>query len=148
MGDTAAVPARPASRRHRSTRRGWTVARGEASRHILGVQQLMKTECPHRDTSLRIGDMADMLHVPVHVLSQIINDHFESSFTDYVNEHRVEEAKRILADPSYDCYTLVAIAHEAGFASRATFNRVFKKLTGLTPSHYRRFRRGDPGASR
>jgi len=51
------------------------------------------------------------------------------------------EVKRLLADPRYDHFTLLALAFEAGFSSKTTFNTYFKEKTGLTPSVYRKQKR-------
>ena len=58
------------------------------------------------------------------------------SFYDFVNEYRVKEASKRLLDPAYREYTILAIALDAGFHSKTSFNRMFKKVTGLTPSQY------------
>ncbi|MBL8172151.1 MAG: AraC family transcriptional regulator, partial [Acidobacteria bacterium] len=59
------------------------------------------------------------------------------SFTDLINAYRVEDAKRRLLDPTWKHYSILAIAEEAGFSSKSTFNAVFKKHTGQTPSEFR-----------
>ena len=68
------------------------------------------------------------------MLSRVINSGFGQNFNDYVNEYRVREAERRLRDPRFRHYTLLAVALESGFNSKSTFNRVFKKLRGATPS--------------
>ena len=109
-----------------------------AQRYVERIQQLMETEKPHRRIDLRLADMAEQLSMPSHVLSRVINEHLGMSFADYVNEYRVREAKALLKSAETEHYTLGAIAEEAGFNSRASFNRVFKKHTGVPPSEYRR----------
>jgi AraC-like DNA-binding protein len=66
----------------------------------------------------------------------LINEEFLVNFYDFVNKYRVEEAKRLLLDNNRN-YKIIAIAYEVGFNSKATFNRVFKKFTGLTPSDFK-----------
>ncbi|MCD4696832.1 MAG: helix-turn-helix domain-containing protein [Bacteroidales bacterium] len=55
-----------------------------------------------------------------------------------VNNYRVEEVKRLMAEGKHEHYTLLAIALEAGFNSKSSFNRIFKEFTGSTPSHYKK----------
>ncbi|MDO8898280.1 MAG: helix-turn-helix domain-containing protein, partial [Bacteroidales bacterium] len=57
---------------------------------------------------------------------------------EFVNEYRVNEVKKMLADPKYTHYSLLGIAFECGFSSKSTFNSVFKKFTRKTPSEYRK----------
>ncbi|MFA8436978.1 MAG: helix-turn-helix domain-containing protein, partial [Marinifilaceae bacterium] len=68
----------------------------------------------------------------------IINQGHGLNFNDYINQFRVEEFKRLLQDPQFSKETLLAVAFEAGFNSKTTFNTAFKKFTGMTPSEYRR----------
>jgi len=69
-------------------------------------------------------------------LSNLLNQHIGKSFNDFVNEYRVDEAKKRLSDASYNNFTIAAIAFDCGFNSLATFQRVFKQVTGITPSKY------------
>jgi len=102
------------------------------------LRALMAEEKPYRQEHLHVADLADMLSMPAHVLSQVINERMGMNFADFVNTYRVEEAKALLSDTSSDDYTLAAIGSEAGFNSRASFNRVFKKIVGTAPSEFRR----------
>jgi AraC-like DNA-binding protein len=62
----------------------------------------------------------------------------KKSFYDYVNERRIEEVKRKINDPKYSHLKLVEVAYECGFNSKATFNRVFKKIEGHSPTDYKK----------
>ncbi|MDZ7608951.1 MAG: helix-turn-helix domain-containing protein [Cyclobacteriaceae bacterium] len=59
-----------------------------------------------------------------------------TNFYDFINKYRVDEFIGKLNNPANEFYTLLALAHESGFNSKATFNSVFKKNTGLTPSAF------------
>jgi AraC-like DNA-binding protein len=69
-------------------------------------------------------------------LSQLINKKSEKNFRDFINQFRIEEFKKRARDPDSKNYTLLSIAYECGFNSKATFNRVFKNHTGITPSTF------------
>jgi AraC-like DNA-binding protein len=71
-------------------------------------------------------------------LSRIFNTELDSSFSDYINQLRVKQAKLYLSNTTFSNYTIVAIGLEAGFNSKTTFNTAFKKYTGKTPSEYRK----------
>lgn len=96
---------------------------------------VMQTNKPYQKNDLRISDLSDDLGVSSHQLSQLINDEFKVNFYDFVNQYRVEDAKKLLAGNDRNL-KMLAIAYEVGFNSKATFNRVFKKLTDLTPSEF------------
>lgn len=94
----------------------------------------METARPYLAPELTLGELAAQLHTNTSWLSKVINSGCGQSFNDFINEYRVREAERRLLDPTFQHYTLLAVALEAGFNSKSTFNRVFKKLRGITPS--------------
>lgn len=73
-------------------------------------------------------------------LSLIINNIANKSFTDYINEKRVKQAKNLLLDPNYSKYTITSIGLESGFNSKSTFYTVFKKHSGCTPVQFKRIK--------
>ena len=98
--------------------------------------QFMETNKPYLKSDIKISELADSLFVPYHQLSQVINDEFLVNFYDFINKYRVEDAKKLLIEDNRN-YKILAIAYEVGFNSKATFNRVFKKFTDLTPSEFK-----------
>lgn len=98
---------------------------------------LMETEKLYQETELTLQDLADKLQSPTHQVSQAINEGMKKNFYDLVNSYRVAEAKRLLLEPGNRNYTILSVGFEAGFNSKTTFNTVFKKFTGLTPTEFR-----------
>jgi AraC-like DNA-binding protein len=92
---------------------------------------------PFLDEGITLTKLAEKLDITRNQLSSIINNDLGSSFYDLINNYRVEEVKRLMADPVNKNYTILALAFDAGFSSKSTFNSIFKKVTGLTPSKYR-----------
>lgn len=91
----------------------------------------------YQEPELTLQQLSAHLNVPSHVVSQAINDGMNKSFYDLVNGLRVEEAKRLLLHPKSEGFTILSVGFEAGFNSKTTFNTVFKKFTGHTPTNYR-----------
>lgn len=85
---------------------------------------------------LTIKGLANLMQVNRNGLSHSINKGFDKNFNDFINEQRVDEAKRILKNKTHTQLTLLGIGLESGFNSKASFNRAFKKFTGQTPSEY------------
>jgi len=81
--------------------------------------------------------LSEEIEVPVHVLSRYLNEVLEKSFTDYINELRIEEAKKLLCDPDTRENTLYSIALDSGFKSESAFYSNFKKFTNMTPRQYK-----------
>jgi putative ABC transport system permease protein len=89
------------------------------------------------DAELTLSTLALKLAIHPHELSKVINLGLKKNFSDFINEFRVREVTRRMADPAQDKFTLLAIAYESGFNSKTTFNRVFRELTGKTPLEYK-----------
>jgi AraC-like DNA-binding protein len=79
-------------------------------------------------------------------VAQVLNEGLAVNFYEFVNEYRVREAQSRIADPRSADQTLLTIAFESGFNSKASFNRAFKRVTGQTPSAYARARESSNGS--
>lgn len=99
---------------------------------------LLKDERLYRDEGLTLLSLAEKLAVSPHQLSWIINEELRVSFPSLVNGYRVEEVKRRLADPASGRTSILEMALDAGFNTKASFNRAFKLHTGMTPSQFKR----------
>lgn len=95
---------------------------------------LMDEKKPFLEPKLTLSILADELDLTVNHLSQVINQYEEKNFFDFINSYRVEEFKKRALDPVNHNYSILAIALDSGFNSKSSFNQVFKKLSGKTPS--------------
>jgi AraC-like DNA-binding protein len=110
----------------------------ELTRWTARLLAHMEATRPYLESELTLGELAAQLRTNTSWLSRVINTGCGQNFNDFINEYRVCEAERRLRDPQFRHYTLLAVALEAGFNSKSTFNRVFKKLRGQTPSEIAR----------
>jgi AraC-like DNA-binding protein len=92
---------------------------------------------PYLDENITIKDLAEGVKIPSHHLSIVINNRLNKNFYTFINEYRIKEAAGILDDPENSEASIIAIAFKSGFNSKSTFNSVFKKIKGQTPSEYR-----------
>lgn len=88
------------------------------------------------EPELSMTALASELGISSSHLSKLVNNHSGQSFSDYINSLRVAQAQKLLADDTFNNYTMVAIGLECGFNSRSTFYSSFKKFTSITPSQY------------
>jgi ligand-binding sensor domain-containing protein/AraC-like DNA-binding protein len=102
------------------------------------LKRLMEEEKVYLDAELNLQELARRAGIHYNYLSRIINEKFGLSYNDYVNGYRIEEARRMLADPANAGKTILDIAYDTGFYSKSVFNTAFKKITGTTPSQYRK----------
>jgi AraC-like DNA-binding protein len=98
--------------------------------------QVVDKEKIYKDAELTLSSLASLLDIHPNYLSQVINQVEEKNFYDYINLKRVEAFKKLVAQPDSQKYTLLALAYDCGFNSKTSFNRNFKKATGLSPSEY------------
>ena len=102
------------------------------------LQDVMRQSEPFTNNELRLADLAGLVDVSPHYLSQVINEQAATNFYDFVNSYRVERAAQLLLDKQQN--NIIDIAFTAGFNNRASFNNAFKKHLGMTPSQYRKHR--------
>jgi AraC-like DNA-binding protein len=95
-----------------------------------------ETEKPFLNKDLNINQVSVALDIPSRELSFIINNHFDQRFTDFLNKYRIEYITKKINKEYLSNFTIEAIANEAGFASKSTFNLAFKKYHQCTPSEY------------
>lgn len=100
------------------------------------INELMASQRVYLEPELTLTELAKKMGTNPSLLSKVINARFEMSFNDLINQFRVEEAIRLMGDAKYKNFNLLAIAFDAGFNSKSTFNRAFKKKTGKNPKDY------------
>lgn len=111
----------------------------EASKSLLqNLQLLMREELLYHDAEINLDKLAARLNASKHHVSQVINEQLGSSFFEYINQLRVEEAKKMLVETTRSDFHIIEIAYVVGFNNKVSFNAAFKKATGMTPSEYRR----------
>jgi AraC-like DNA-binding protein len=113
---------------------------GAADQRLVdALMRLMADERIYRHDNITIGTLATKLRIPEYRLRRLINQRLGyRNFNVFLNNHRIEEAKAALADPSQAEVPVITIAMDAGFQSLGPFNRAFKATTGVTPTEYRR----------
>jgi AraC-like DNA-binding protein len=97
---------------------------------------IMENDKPYLKFNLNLAELAEMVNLTRNQLSFVINQKHRMNFNEYINSYRVEEVKRLMVDPANQHLKLMSLAYDAGFNSKASFNRIFKKLTDMTPSQF------------
>ncbi|MDN3638321.1 helix-turn-helix domain-containing protein [Simiduia curdlanivorans] len=106
--------------------------------HIQTLEPLMLNNKIYTNPELSLDDLAHSVGVSPRTLSGVINGHYGCSFFEFINGYRIQEAKRLLSESAHKSTSVLDIMYEAGFNSKATFNGMFKKTEGMTPSQYRK----------
>jgi AraC-like DNA-binding protein len=122
---------------HEKNRIKPVLADGRIDEIVKKIIVAMESGKLYQETELTLHQLSTHLQFPSHQVSQAINEGMNKTFYDLVNGYRVEEAKRLLLNPKNRSFTILSVGFEAGFNSKTTFNTVFKKFTGLTPTDFR-----------
>jgi AraC-like DNA-binding protein len=116
---------------------GFVVDPEKALEIIKKVTYLFDVEKVFRKEDVSVQSISEKLSIPSYQLSWVINKKMNATFSELVNSYRIEEVKKRLASSLDMDKTILEIAFDAGFNTKTSFNRVFKKLTKMTPSQYR-----------
>ena len=108
---------------------------------LQNLKKVMDTEKPFLDADLKLHDLAKLIDVPSHLLSDHMNQNLNLNFFEFINQYRVEEFKKRVHSSDFEKYTLLSIALDVGFNSKASFNRIFKQQTQMTPSQYKNLKK-------
>ncbi len=108
---------------------------GEVDKLTVKLNKLMNEEKIYKNANLKLKELSKELEVTPHKLSQLLNDNMGKSFAQYINQFKIEEAKKLLRENK--SFTLEAIGYESGFSSKSSFYATFKKMVGKTPSEYK-----------
>lgn len=112
-------------------------AKNEWAEQKEKLTEFMLKEKPYLNPELTLVDLAQQFGMSRNQLSALINNGINSNFYLFINEYRVKHIKVLMQEDRDKHYTILALAFDSGFNSKSTFNSIFKKITGLTPSEYR-----------
>jgi len=113
---------------------------------LIAVERGIHQQRLHLESQINLERFAEQVGIKARELSTIINDHYQQNFFEFINGQRVEEAKRLLASPECAGDTVLDILYKSGFNSQSAFHRFFKRITGMTPSAYRKQAHGSLSA--
>lgn len=113
-----------------------SLTENESKGHLKKLIDLMENEQPYLDGKLSLNQVAEGLAISPNHLSQVINENLNKNFFDFVNGYRIELIKKKMMAPESKNLTILALAYDSGFNSKSSFNNIFKKVTGATPSQY------------
>jgi AraC-like DNA-binding protein len=102
------------------------------------IQNHMQLHKPFLSHYLNLDELSNQLSMHPRTLSVAIKNNFQTNFYEFINSYRIDEAKEMLEDGNKPNRTMIEILGDSGFNSKATFNAIFKKLVGMTPTQYRR----------
>jgi AraC-like DNA-binding protein len=114
------------------------ISEADARHYIVKLDQILNESRPYLDPALNLARLAKLAGMQPYRLSHLINDHYQMSFTDFINTRRIEAAKAMLTDPHGSRKKVATIAYEVGFNTLSAFNNSFKRQTSQTPKEYRK----------
>lgn len=100
------------------------------------LEKVMTSESPFLNPKLTLSELAQITGKNQRDLSRVINEHYKMNFYEFINTYRIQKFKDLIQKDDHKNYTILFLAYESGFNSKATFNSAFKKITKLTPREY------------
>lgn len=115
-----------------------TIPKHEAYFLLKKINDYMVQSEPFLNPELSLKQLATELKTPERLLSGVINQYSNQNFYDFINNFRIEKAKKLLAEDTLKKSTIQEIFYDSGFNSKSTFNLAFKKVTGITPTDFKK----------
>jgi AraC-like DNA-binding protein len=137
FGKDAALPAATGNGRPNDKEARPRLQAEDRTRLLEKLARTMARERPYLDPDVTLAALARCAGMPARDLTSLLREGLGTCFYDYVNRHRIEEAKRLLAENGQGA-SVIEVLQQAGFNSKSVFNTAFKRMTGMTPTEYRR----------
>lgn len=102
--------------------------------YVDKLNTYMENEKPYLEFDVSLQDLSDKLFISARNISHVINKKYQRNFYDFINHYRLELVKQYLKESKSP---IKEIMYDSGFSNKATFNSIFKKNTGLTPTQFR-----------
>jgi AraC-like DNA-binding protein len=107
------------------------------NQYEVSLTKFMQKSKIYLEAEISLEELSDKTKIPKHHLTQLLNERFGKNFYTFINEYRIGEAMERLKNPDTDT-SILSLAFDCGFNSKSSFNNYFKKVTGLTPSAFRK----------
>lgn len=104
---------------------------------LLKIKNEMSENKPYLEEGISLQELAARVEIPAHHISMTINIELTQNFFQFINSYRIQEACSLLLNPIFKNKNVLNVALDAGFQSKAAFNKAFKSATGLTPTEFR-----------
>ena len=114
------------------------VSEDETNRIFMKLQKLLEEDQVFKNVNSNLSTLSKQLNISTQKLSMVINVKYKANFSSFINDYRIMHSCTLFKDREFQNYTIAFIAFESGFSSVSSFNTAFKKVTGQTPSSYRK----------
>ena len=106
--------------------------------YISTMENIMESDQLYLNPDLSLQTFSEKTEIPKHFISEVLNVHLNKTFTQFVNEYRIQEFIKLYTNDQNNQFSILGIANSVGFKNKATFNTAFKKITGFSPSEYKK----------
>tara|TARA_R110002073_G_scaffold123234_2_gene266835 strand:- start:16912 stop:17979 length:1068 start_codon:yes stop_codon:yes gene_type:complete len=114
------------------------IPNSDDQKELNRIQEFMRSTDVYTNSELNLKELAKLIEITPRRLSYLINAFLHQNFMGFVNDYRIEEAKHRFENAKDEKETILEIMYDVGFNSKSSFNTLFKKQTGYTPSEYKK----------
>jgi len=116
-----------------------SVFKGNSNKQLFSeISKIVEGGKLYLEPDVSLSKLGKLLGKSTQQISLVINEYAKRNFNDYINFHRIQDAKQLLLKDEEEKYTISSIAFDVGFSSLSSFNGAFKKFEGATPSAFRK----------
>jgi len=119
------------------------ISEEDAKEYLEKIIKVVEAKKLYKDNNFNLTKLSKEINIPSAYISQVLNIYKGETFYNFINKYRIDLSKKMLKNPEFKRKTILSIAYESGFNSKATFNTFFKKTVGMTPSQYRNIKNTD-----
>ncbi|WP_430907459.1 helix-turn-helix domain-containing protein [Maribacter sp. 2-571] len=141
LGNTSSTLSIETDKKAASTKKPYensSLTEADRTRYKNKILACMENDKPYLDADLTQTNFASKIGISSYHFSEVLHYGFEQNFYNFINAYRIVEAQNLIKQTAHTDVKMIAIAFDSGFKNKASFNRVFKKHTGLTPSEYKK----------
>ena len=128
------LPAEESEERKKYKRSGLT--KKQSREIVVKLDKQVKDQKLYLNAQLTLSDLAEAIDESTNTVSQALNENLGKNYYEYINSFRLAHFIKLIEDPKFSQFTMLANAYESGFNSKSTFNAYFKKSTGKSPREY------------
>lgn len=111
-----------------------SLSESRRQQYMIILKKFVEEHKPYLSPAISLNELANMVNIPPRSLSEVINEAFNQTFFDFINNYRINEAEKILLSSNDPALTISEVLYKVGYNSKSSFYSAFKKFKGYSPA--------------